>query len=161
MRTRPIWITTAFVLWGSAVAAGVVEMTRYESSAGETTAAPSEWPRQSAISRAPFGPTVVMFVHPQCPCTRASREELAEIIRDAPPTAKLVISSDPVEEQRFGAKTSGDVVAYDASGALRFHGGITIARGHVGHNLGHVRVDQIVHGSFAGVASTPVFGCAL
>ena len=72
-----------------------------------------------------------------------------------------MVTSDLGEAHRFGARTSGDVVAYDAAGTLRFHGGITISRGHVGHNLGHVRVDAIVHGADAGVAETPVFGCAL
>jgi hypothetical protein len=136
-------------------------MTRYESAEGATSQAPTEWPRASSLTRARFGATVIMFVHPDCPCTRASRAELAEIASTAPPTAAFIITSDLVEARRFGAQTSGDVVVYDAAGTLRFQGGITISRGHVGHNLGHVRVDAIVHGATTGVAQTPVFGCAL
>ena len=159
MTSRPL--AAVLVVWACAVAVGIVLMTRYDSTQGATASAPATWPRSSSIIPARFGATVVMFVHPDCPCTRASRAELAEISRTAPPTTELIITSDLAEARRFGAQTSGDVVVYDAAGALRFHGGITISRGHVGHNLGHARVDAIVHGASTGVAQTPVFGCAL
>jgi hypothetical protein len=157
--TRPL--AAVLVVWACAVAVGIVLMTRFDSAEGPTTNAPSSWPRASSIIPARFGATVVMFVHPDCPCTRASRAELAEIASTAPPTTEFIVTSDLAEARRFGAQTSGDVVVYDATGVLRFQGGITISRGHVGHNLGHVRVDAIVHGVTGGVAQTPVFGCAL
>ncbi|HET9988396.1 MAG TPA: hypothetical protein VFQ65_07745 [Kofleriaceae bacterium] len=154
-------MTAGFVLWGIVVAAGIVEMGRYQQTAGEVAAAPPNWPRDTTIARARAGVTVVMFIHPRCPCTRASRSELAEISRTAPPTVRFVITSDAAEARRFGARTSGHVVVYDPTGELLFSGGITVSRGHVGANVGHQIVDTLVHGGTTRRTTTPVFGCAL
>jgi hypothetical protein len=62
---------------------------------------------------------------------------------------------------QFGSATSGDVLLYDASGSLRFHGGITAARGHEGDNLGKSTVMAVIAGDRANVDQTPVFGCAI
>lgn len=62
----------------------------------------------------------------------------------------------------FGARTSGHVVLYDADGALRFAGGVTAARGHLGPNAG---VDALAAALAATGADAPraaaVFGCPL
>lgn len=149
------------MLWTSVVCAGVYEMTSYDVGAGAVSPAPIAWPADSAIVPAPHGVTVVMFAVPGCPCTRASQHELDEIMRDAPATTRFIVTSDRGEARRFGARTSGFVVVYDAVGALRFSGGITVTRGHIGHNLGHVLVDELVHGLRNGTFQTPVFGCSL
>lgn len=154
-------IIVAAALWAGIVVAGVLAMHDYETTAGQRDAAPAVWPSGSQLVRAPFGSTVVMFIHPDCPCTRASRAELAEIQRDAPPTTRFIVTPVPGEAARFGAKTSGDVVVYDAGGRLQFHGGITATRGHVGPNRGHELVADLIHGRVAGSFATPVFGCAL
>ncbi len=151
----------ALLLWSSLVAAGVVEITRYETTPGESSPAPAVWPRDSVIRTAAYGTTVVMFVHPSCPCTEASKSELAEIKRFAPPTTRFIVTTDREEARRFGAKTSGDVVVYDMTGKRRFSGGITGYRGHVGHNVGHTMVDMIIHDQTRGSFDLPVFGCAL
>lgn len=158
---RPSWTTAAFALWGLVLAAGLGIAARYETTEGRVGVAPVEWPRTSAIARAHFGATVVMFVHPKCPCTRASQEELVEIERAAPPTTKFVITNDLREAARFGAQTSGHVVVYDAGGVLRFSGGITLVRGHVGANRGRSLVEGLIHGRLDGAYEAPVFGCAL
>ncbi len=154
-------MSAALLLWSSLVAGGVIEIARYETTPGETSEAPATWPSASEIRRAPYGVTVVMFVHPDCPCTEASRTELAEIKRTAPPTASFFITSDREEAHRFGAKTSGDVVVYDIVGKRRFSGGITGSRGHVGPNVGHEMVEMLVHGRTTASYELPVFGCAL
>ncbi len=154
-------IVVAAVLWAGTVGAGVVAMRDYSTTEGVRAEAPVDWPTDSALQRAPFGPTVVMFVHPDCPCTGASKTELAEIERTAPPTAKFIITPVVREATRFGAKTSGDVVVYDAGGRLQFHGGITAIRGHVGPSRGHDLVSDLIHGKVSGSYTAPVFGCAL
>jgi len=60
---------------------------------------------------------------------------------------------------RFGTSVSGDVLLYDPSGRLRFHGGITSGRGHEGDSLGKRAVTSIVMGESANVDHAPVFGC--
>jgi hypothetical protein len=61
----------------------------------------------------------------------------------------------------FAAKTSGDAVLYDAGGVLRYRGGITSARGHVGDNLGESAIVSLVLRGTAPVDQRPVYGCAL
>ena len=65
------------------------------------------------------------------------------------------------EAARFGAETSGQVPLYDASGRLRFRGGITPARGHQGDNAGVQAVVSHLLDAPAVDARTPVFGCPL
>lgn len=72
-----------------------------------------------------------------------------------------VIDPEGVETARFGAFTSGQVLYYDATGQLRFAGGITGSRGHEGNNKGRQAVLQWIEHGRADRASTFVFGCAL
>jgi hypothetical protein len=54
----------------------------YESTPGDVGAVPRSWPG-SRIQRAPGRATLVMLAHPHCPCTRASMDELAQIMASA------------------------------------------------------------------------------
>lgn len=47
---------------------------------GKDGDAPRRWPKTSAIVRTPDRPTLAMFVHPRCPCTRASLAELRRLL---------------------------------------------------------------------------------
>jgi hypothetical protein len=65
------------------------------------------------------------------------------------------------EALRFGAHTSGLVVAYAPDGALAFRGGITPARGHTGANPGRDGLSAVLSGGAAGGGRAVVFGCPL
>jgi hypothetical protein len=65
------------------------------------------------------------------------------------------------EADLFRAAISGETVVYDAAGDLRFHGGITGARGHAGDNAGCSAVESYANMGAAPLAQTPVFGCPL
>jgi hypothetical protein len=52
----------------------------YESTPGAVGLVAQSWRPVSAIQRATDRPTLVMFAHPHCPCTRASMGELAQIV---------------------------------------------------------------------------------
>ena len=65
------------------------------------------------------------------------------------------------EAQRFGVRTSGEVLLYDRHGDLLFHGGVTGSRGHARDNYG---ADQLVAALDSGQpvkTAHLVFGCAL
>ena len=63
---------------------------------------------------------------------------------------------------QFGAVTSGQVVFYDGSGALRFSGGITSARGHAGDNPGRTALVSLLNDTGSPATDrTNVFGCSL
>lgn len=66
-----------------------------------------------------------------------------------------------IEAQRFGTATSGHTLLYDATGRLKFSGGITGARGHAGDNDGERAVTALLLHEITRVNSTPVFGCSL
>lgn len=61
----------------------------------------------------------------------------------------------------FGARTSGTVRFFDGEGRLRFHGGITPFRGHVGDAVGVAALLALLQGKEPPVASAPGFGCLM
>jgi hypothetical protein len=170
-------------LWAIAVGVGVREIYAYSTEPGRQATAPETWPDASQL-RAPDGrPAIVMFVHPECPCTRASLAELAQVAAHVGDRASITVVAegpglgweaaaripgavrvlDPLrtEASRFGARTSGHVVVYDRFGVHRYGGGITGSRGHAGDNVGRRIVESIVDGAPARELAHAVFGCAL
>ncbi len=77
------------------------------------------------------------------------------------PGVHVVIDEGGVEAARFEALTSGQVVLYDGDGRLKFSGGITGARGHIGDNFGLRRVTSLLSGAEPDRTDSPVFGCPL
>jgi hypothetical protein len=73
----------------------------------------------------------------------------------------VVVSDDGTEAAIFHANTSGQTMLYDASGNLRFKGGITGARAHEGENFGLDSLLAALQPSARSVAMAPVFGCSL
>ncbi len=172
-------------MWLALIGAGGYLIYRYETHAGVAAADGPAWPAGAALVRATDRPTVVMFAHPECSCTTASLAELEAMVARAEPAPRVIVAfvGDGVEASanwraagripgvirgrapagevhRFGARTSGQVFVYGADGALRFSGGITGSRGHVGANAGR----DAAAAALAGVRGEPVhgvFGCAL
>ena len=68
----PLWLLTVF--------AGMGVLIDYETRPGSSTPAPSHWPEASQIPRDGRLAQLVMFVHPRCPCSRASIRELAVLM---------------------------------------------------------------------------------
>lgn len=169
-------------MWCVLLAFGLRTIFAHATTAGERGGTPAQWPAESHLPRG-TGATVAIFVHPDCPCSRASLAELASLSRDASVAIDVVVAGPEVagdlwdqagalsgahrladdgsEAARFGARTSGHVVVYDRTGALQFAGGITGERGHVGDNAGRAAVQRILDGERGALPSHPVFGCAL
>jgi hypothetical protein len=78
-RTRALWIL-AGVLWAGTVVTGFSIMWRYAAARGSDSQAPASWPSSTALTRDSSRPTLVMFVHPRCPCSRASLVELGHLV---------------------------------------------------------------------------------
>jgi hypothetical protein len=78
---RKIIHTAVFALgWIAALTAGLGALTRYENRPGAVGNAPDAWPQTSRIARSNDRYTLVMLAHPFCPCTRASVNELAQVM---------------------------------------------------------------------------------
>ena len=73
-------ILLAGALWITGIAAGYQAMWRFQREAGESATAPRQWPASTHLVRAANGPTLIVFAHPRCPCTRASIAELRELL---------------------------------------------------------------------------------
>jgi hypothetical protein len=67
-------------IWLAAVSFEIGVLLVYEHTPGKDVSVPPHWPAQSKIPRASGLPTLIMFAHPQCPCTRASIGELAVLM---------------------------------------------------------------------------------
>lgn len=154
------------IVWLAICLAGLGLLWRYKTTPAPDGSAAARWPAASAIARVAGKPTLVMLVHPRCPCSRASLSELNQVMnRDAGATATVVfvlpdgvddawghgeswdrahdiprttvfIDRGGIEARRFGVAASGHTLLYDADGALVFSGGVTGARGHEGNNVG-------------------------
>lgn len=72
----PGWIAA----WAVAVAAGAMLMNAYSSAPGGAGSPPVRWPGGSGIPMDRRRPTLLIFMHPQCPCSRASLDEMAVVI---------------------------------------------------------------------------------
>ncbi len=159
-----------FGLWMAVVVAGSVWLWKFSLEPGKSPAAEPVWPQASSLPR-PGEPTLVVFLHPLCPCSRATVEELSVLLartdgrlavravfitagmehgkvetsglwKQVQALPGVTLHEDSgAEAERFHAETSGDAFLFDSAGRLRFRGGLTAARGHAGDNFG---VDSIV-----------------
>jgi hypothetical protein len=193
--TRLRWMLLACgaVVWCASVSLGFVYLFNYSVEAGTPASAPEQWPMESRIPAPKGAYSLVMTIHPQCPCSRASVIELnnlmallrrervtghvlvvkpadfpdewihTESVRAAReiPGVDVVVDIDGKESSRLGAATSGQVLLYGPDGRLRFAGGLTPERGHLGDSAGRQRIVSLVHNGTADGNTSLVFGCEL
>jgi hypothetical protein len=69
-----------FGAWGLAVAAGMFALSGYMTRPGDPGAPPGRWPAGTAMRLDGRRPRLLIFLHPRCPCSRASLSELGEIL---------------------------------------------------------------------------------
>jgi hypothetical protein len=183
--TRLCWLG----LWGILVAMGLMCLWTYDSRPGAPAPAPQSWPSDSALPRRPGLPTLIVFLHPRCPCSKATLHEFERVVSGSPRSDVLAVFYRPEtvepgweddrlwrqaeifegvhsfvdigghEIRRFSARVSGTVMLYDASGRLEFAGGITASRGHEGSNDGRSALVALLQGQPTEHSRTAVFGC--
>jgi hypothetical protein len=72
------------LIWGGLIVVAMGRLTQYQMQPSAYAApAPTDWPNLKSIQRDPSRFTLVMTLHPQCPCSRASLHELAELMARA------------------------------------------------------------------------------
>jgi hypothetical protein len=152
-------------LWLAGAAWGMKWMADYSLTPGVSGSPSSEWPAPEwPLAAGRF--TAVVYLHPECPCSRATLEELDSILLQAGdaietilvyadgvpgrpaeesalyrraamlPRSRLVADPSGADARRFAFRTSGETRLYRSDGKLVFRGGITGSRGHVGDNPG-------------------------
>jgi hypothetical protein len=79
---RPCYTLAAAMFWVSVIAFGMACMLRYANAPGGAGMTPVLWPAGSRIALETNRPTLIVFAHPRCPCTRASIGELDQLMAD-------------------------------------------------------------------------------
>jgi hypothetical protein len=179
-------------LWAIGLIFGIRALWAYETTPGIPAMPHEAWPANVSLVRDNHRATLVMMVHPNCPCSRASVGELEMLMSHRPnlldayvvfermagmaedpatsdlwksaariPGVKIIDDAQGALPAKFHAQTSGQVFLYDASGSLRFSGGITESRGHAGENEGRTAIEAILNAQTPKLTRTPVFGCSL
>lgn len=175
-------------VWAALVLACFGVLTRYEI----TTGAKGHVGRLPDGLK-PAGPEKLLLIalHPHCPCSEASVDELVQIYSRAqgrmkvtalvfkpaeepddwietdsmkalePMHPRIVIDTNGVVAAQMGLATSGQVRLYSPKAELLYNGGITGGRGHRGDNEGERAVLQLVRGEAKTARCTPAFGCSL
>lgn len=179
----------AFGTWILSVLAGICLLTKYATTPGKAVHLTAAIKVIDPTLMTPGIASLLMFVHPKCPCSRASLEELQVLMTHCKGRLKAEVEFADfkgVETQtdlwktaseidgvrceidhsnllatRLHAGTSGQVFVYDSHGKLRFSGGLTQSRGHVGDSTGLMSIENIVDGTGPVISESPVYGCSL
>jgi len=139
-RDRNWWqaslIPLAFAVWMTVAVAGSACLWVYATRPGVAGSPPPQWPQTSALILSPTQLTLVMFVHPKCPCTRASIGELAILMAHAGgrlrsylmferPAASLPNRWEHTDLWTSAAQIPGVAVSLDYSGEAQRFGSAT------------------------------------
>ena len=153
---------------------------------GDDGLTPKHFPSVNGVALRDAQPTVLVFIHPLCPCTPATLAQLkliadsadVSVIQSGPAvdiqdedvgrSAQKVSRFERVIDDRsgelarsFGAMTSGHIVAYAPDGSLLFRGGITPGRGMTGPSQGLAELAKALETSMPSAVDPDVFGCSI
>ena len=78
-RLRALWVA-AIAAWVGCVGVGVAALIKYSSTPGTPAPLPARWPQQLPFKPQPSGFTLILTLHPHCPCSRATVGELARLM---------------------------------------------------------------------------------
>ncbi len=121
------------VLWVASLAGGWFALLRHQLTPGSPGRVPERWPADSALRLDGERPTLVLFAHRNCPCTRTTLGELEHILTHASRRVSvrvvLLAPSDALSdrvggdiEARARALPGAEVVVdSDGAEARRFH----------------------------------------
>jgi hypothetical protein len=178
-------------LWAGVVLLGFYRLTAYELRPNPVIGAPREWPEASCLPHTPGRSTLLVFLHPKCPCSRASLDELARVLHESPgadatavfvkpdgvPAAweqttlwreaaqiaglSVLVDEGGQEARRFAVTASGQTLVYGRDGRLAYEGGLTATRGHYGKNAASDGVLATLQSPLGARLEFPTYGCPL
>jgi len=184
---KKVAVALVLLAWVGLVVGGFCLLMRYESKA----AAPGKVSGTNGHFNNSNQPTLVLGLHPHCPCSKATVAELNKILGHAPGKRELVayvfkpkdeapdwiesatvsslkklsvrveLDNDGCMARQLGLSASGQIQFYSAKGELLYDGGITSARGHQGDNVGAQTVIDLLQKGGSSRKSAPVFGCPI
>ena len=83
-RKRKISLLVLTGVWLAVIGLCMGLIERYTAAPGDAGTPPGQWPAASRIPLDPQRPTLVLFAHPQCPCTEATMGELNQLMSRVP-----------------------------------------------------------------------------
>jgi hypothetical protein len=103
---KPAVIVAVVTVWVASVGFGMSVLLRYSNTPGQPATPLTAWPSDAPVEPAKGRSTLVMFAHPNCPCSRASVGELAIIMARAQQKLDAhVFFYYPVHETNAWART--------------------------------------------------------
>lgn len=114
--TASIGIVVA--LWAAVVLVGGVILQNYANTPGQTGMEVVAWPQGSELSLDSDSATLVMFVHPRCPCSRASLNELSRLTSTCGDRLTTLIAiHQPASQTQAWVETTLQTMASEVPGA--------------------------------------------
>jgi hypothetical protein len=77
-----VYVVIVGVLWLAGVGAGFALLEKEEFTPAASGLVTTDFPKNSALPLASDKPTLLLFVHPYCPCSRASLHELDQLLAE-------------------------------------------------------------------------------
>ena len=166
-------------------------MTAYSMAPGVALTPLLERPADSEIPFSEDQPTLLVFLHPRCPCTHPSIAALERVLARqhrmvvqpvfflpggkpaswaradfwdrvvAAGAHRPVIDVDGALARQFHVTTSGHALLFSVDGRVRYSGGITSGRVHEGDNMGLTKLTRVLDGVPVADPSFPVYGCSI
>jgi hypothetical protein len=119
------WIVS-LLLWTAATTVGLWKGLEYDSTAASVAAPPVQWPDGCALTLDRERPTLLVFVHPKCPCTRATIRELDRFLvryRNRITVRIIILEPDNPSLDWDQSPLLTEIAAIRAAQSFRDHGG--------------------------------------
>jgi hypothetical protein len=78
--------------WLIGAAAGLGGLASYSTIGSVSTSAPDRWPDGTALARPAGVASLVVFLHPRCPCSAATLGELGRVLARAPGSCEVTVA---------------------------------------------------------------------
>lgn len=103
---RRVWMTVGLTVWLLTIGGGLALLWAYAGTPGPAATAQPIWPAGANFVRDTSGPALVLFLHPQCPCSRATLSELARLlVSPSRPAAVYALVYRPADEEEGWERT--------------------------------------------------------
>jgi hypothetical protein len=128
IKRGPRWLPAAVALWLGAAGTGMALLVSYSRTPGTAGTALERWPAHVDLPRATGASSLVVFLHPECPCSRATVAELARLLSKSQRPLEVTAcflrlsrrKSDPAESSlwRAARQIPGVKVVADKDGRI-------------------------------------------
>ena len=78
-------------VWGLAVLGGTLAIAAYSNTPGANAETVVTWPADTDVDRSANSPTLVLFLHPKCPCSWSTLREFNRALEDSSDQVKIQI----------------------------------------------------------------------